>query len=71
MYQKLLVSNLPDGADETELQELFESFGRVDFVKITRRYAIVQFEDSRAAEIAFAYGVTLRAHRLNIKEAQW
>ena len=38
---KLYVGNVPEGAKEKELQELFEAFGEVEEVAMLRGYGFV------------------------------
>jgi RNA recognition motif-containing protein len=68
---KLVVSNLPADTTATELRELFANYGNVVDVKITRFYAIVEFEEPRTAEIAWNYTATLRGRTLRLKPASW
>jgi RNA recognition motif-containing protein len=49
---KLYVGNVPEGAKDKELQELFEAFGEVEEVAMLRGYGFVHFvkaEDASAA----------------------
>ena len=41
MSSKLYVGNIPEGAKEKELRELFEAFGSVEEVALLRGYGFV------------------------------
>ena len=49
VMSKLYVGNIPEGAKEKELKELFEAFGSVEEVALLRGYGfVVSFVEERS-----------------------
>jgi RNA recognition motif-containing protein len=80
MNSRLYVGNLPSDADEDEIRDMFESYGRVESVTLLvdrnsrqfRGFGFVDMDDEDAAENAIAglNGLELRGRRLRVNEAR-
>jgi len=76
--EKLFVNNLPKGAEEQKLKDLFSKYGQVMSVVIPQTvskrragYAIVEMENYRAAQqaIEFLSGSDLDGQRITVTPA--
>lgn len=72
--KKLFVANLSSRVKERDLEDVFESYGKIKEIKILERrdiYAFVEFEDFRDAEDAVerTNGMELFGRRLRVEFA--
>jgi RNA recognition motif-containing protein len=70
----VIVSNFPEDATETQLQDLFWEYGEVRAVRFgtRRKYALVAFDDPKGAELAvWGGGKKMSGQKLKVKMAKW